>query len=323
MMQKKLKRVMMTIGMIMALLLCFIAVSYINHKIQLKKEDKLFVPTGKMVEVNKHKMHVYATGQGMATLVFMSGGGTCSPVLDFKSLYDLLSDEYRIVVVEKAGYGFSEIANVPRDIDTILEETREALLKAGEIGPYILFAHSMSGIEAIYWAQKYPKEVKAIVGLDPAVPSAYDNMEFNKTMLDLGAIAAKMGVLRWMPNIVNDSAAIKEGALTEQEKELYRAIFYRRTATPNMLAEVNEIKASAKKVKDLGIPEVPMFFFISNGKGTGWKSEEWRTYLVDYIEQSPKNQYIQLNCSHYVHDIEYERIAKESRDFISNSIGLR
>lgn len=32
--------------------------------------------------------------------------GTCSPILDFKSLYSLLSDEYKIAVVEKFGYGF-------------------------------------------------------------------------------------------------------------------------------------------------------------------------------------------------------------------------
>ena len=100
----------------------------------------------------------------------MSGGGTCSPILDFKSLYSLLSDQYKIVVVEKAVYGFSEDSNVSRKIDTILYETREALSLAGISGPYVLCPHSMSGIEGIYWASKYPDEVTAIIGLDMAVP---------------------------------------------------------------------------------------------------------------------------------------------------------
>lgn len=50
-------------------------------------------------------------GRGDKTLVFMSGGGTCSPILDFKSLYSLLSSEYKIAVVEKFGYGFSDIVD--------------------------------------------------------------------------------------------------------------------------------------------------------------------------------------------------------------------
>ena len=51
---------------------------------------------------------------------FLSGSGTCSPILDFKSLYSLLRDDYRIVVVEKFGYGYSDIVDEDRNIQTIL-----------------------------------------------------------------------------------------------------------------------------------------------------------------------------------------------------------
>lgn len=151
-MKKGIKRMGIIVGVIVGLLTLIIGISFINHKIQLSKEDSIFLPNGKMVEVNGHKIHVYTEGHSDETLVFMSGMGTCSPVLDFKSLYSLLSDEYKIVVVEKTGYGFSEIADVDRDIDTVLKETREALSKAGLRAPYILFPHSVSGIEALYWA---------------------------------------------------------------------------------------------------------------------------------------------------------------------------
>ena len=57
----------------------------------------------------------------------MTGGGTCSPILDFKSLYSLLSDEYKVVVVEKFGYGFSDVVNKERDISSILEDTSVSL----------------------------------------------------------------------------------------------------------------------------------------------------------------------------------------------------
>ena len=122
------------------------------HRISLQIERRKFPPIGKLVEVNGHQMHVYSEGEGVETLVFLSGSGTAAPALDFKALYSRLSSRYRIAVVERAGYGFSDTADTPRDIDTVLEETREALTLAGESGPYILFPHSLSGIEAIYWA---------------------------------------------------------------------------------------------------------------------------------------------------------------------------
>jgi len=83
-------------------------------------------------------------------------------------------DRYRIAVVEKSGYGWSERCNSPRDIGTMLEETRKALDLSGENGPYVLFPHSMSGLEAIYWAQKYPDEVIAIIEMDPTTPGSIE-----------------------------------------------------------------------------------------------------------------------------------------------------
>ena len=106
---------------IILLILLIMLISFVNHKIKLKKEDKLFKTNGKIVEVNNHNINIYITGNSNSdiTLVFMSGGGTCSPTLDFKTLYSLFENNYQIAVVEKAGYGFSDISDIDRDIDTI------------------------------------------------------------------------------------------------------------------------------------------------------------------------------------------------------------
>lgn len=234
------KKVMKIIGkvflVIVFLIILLLVISYINHRIQLSREDAIFQPIGSQVEVNGHLMNVYTEGSGSKTLVFLSGGGTCSPVLDFKSLYSQLNDTYKIVVIEKAGYGFSDITNSNRDIDTVLSETREALAQAGIVGPYVLCPHSMSGIESLYWAQQYPEEVEAIIGLDMAVPHTYSDYKINVPLLKLGSFAANMGVTRWLPGIA-ESDAIKYGNLTEEEKDLYRAVFYRRTGTKDMITE--------------------------------------------------------------------------------------
>lgn len=128
---RKRKSVMKIIFTVIAAVLILLLVIYINHQLHLKEETALRLPLGQMVEVDGHNMSIYVEGTGDTTLVFMSGGGTCSPILDFKSLYSLLSDQYQIAVVEKFGYGFSDVVDKGRDIDSILEDTRAALAAAG------------------------------------------------------------------------------------------------------------------------------------------------------------------------------------------------
>ena len=301
---------------IAAIILLFVIISVVRHKICSSKEKDLLTPLGELVEVNGHNMSVYIDGDGDKTLVFMSGGGTCSPILDFKSLYSLLSNEYKIAVVEKFGYGFSDVIDEVRDIDTILNETRMALNKAGVEGPYVLCPHSLSGLEALYWAQKYPEEVEAIIGLDMAVPNYYDEMKISIPLTKLGQYCAKLGITRWLPSLA-ESDAIKYGTLSEEEKEIYRAVFYQRTATATMVNEVKAVKDNANTVKENGIPQVPMLLFISNGSGgTGFTEEMWRSIPKEYISGNDNASYIELDCPHYVHDHEYEKISREIRNFI-------
>lgn len=309
---KKLRK----IGVIVLLLLVLIIVSaWIYHKVMLQREKKYRQPLGQMVDVDGHKMSVYTAGQGNKTLVFLSGGGTCTPILDFASLFRQLDNDYRIAVVEKFGYGFSDVVGGTRDVDTILSQTRKALKEAGVEGPYVLCPHSMSGIEALYWAQKHPEEVEAVIGLDMAVPAAYEDMKFSMPTIRLGQFAARSGLLRLIPKAA-DSDAIRYGTLSEEEKRIYRAVFYHRTATDTMINEVKSIKESAKKVEAGGVPQIPMLLFCSNGQGTGWNEEEWRAYQQEYASQVPGAQLISLECSHYVHDHEYVRISEEIKTFL-------
>ncbi|MBS7577687.1 MULTISPECIES: hypothetical protein [unclassified Enterococcus] len=96
---------------IIAMVLVILAFSFINNSFQQNKEKVLLNPLGELLTVKGHQMSIYIEGTGEKTLVFLSGGGTSSPILDFKLLYSLLSDKDRIVIVEKFGYGFSNIVD--------------------------------------------------------------------------------------------------------------------------------------------------------------------------------------------------------------------
>ncbi|HHT24633.1 MAG TPA: alpha/beta hydrolase [Clostridiaceae bacterium] len=311
---KKIKKVILIILGILIISLCLI---YINHRIQLKKESELLMPPGQLVEVDGHNMSIYSEGTGDQTLIFMSGGGTCSPIFDFKSLYSLLNDKYRVVVVEKFGYGFSDIVDQERDISSILDNTRTALKSAGIEAPYILCPHSMSGIEALYWAQQYPEEISAIIGLDMSVPQAYENYKVKLPLLKLAGFAANIGITRIIPGLA-ESDAIKHGTLTDEEKEIYRAIFYNRTATPTMINEAANIKENARIVAVNEVPQIPILLFTSDGDGTGYEKETWQNFQRNYVEKVEGGIIIELDCPHYVHDYEYELISKKIIEFISN-----
>lgn len=303
---------------IVAVIVILILICFVYHRYRLNAEKKLREPLGQLVDINGNNMSIYVEGSGSRRLVFLSGSGTCSPILDFKSLYSLLRDDYRIVVVEKFGYGYSDIVDEDRNIQTILSETRLALNKAGIEGPYVLCPHSMSGIEALYWAQKYPDEIEAIIGLDMAVPEYYENMKINLALMKLGQYAADLGITRLIPTLA-ESDAIKHGTLTNDEKNRYRAIFYNRTATVTMINEAKSVKDNARIVAQNGVPQVPMLLFISDGTGgTGFDKETWRRIQEKYISEVESGKYIELDCPHYVHDYEYGRISEEIKSFLSD-----
>ena len=96
---------------LLSFLILFLVGTFIFHRISLEKEQASLTPMGKTVLVNGHQMNVYVQGEGSETIVFLSGAGIASPILDFKNLTDSLSKNYKIVVVERAGYGYSDDSN--------------------------------------------------------------------------------------------------------------------------------------------------------------------------------------------------------------------
>lgn len=303
---------------VILLLILIVGGSWIYHSIAMKKEIASTPPPGQMVDVDGHAMHVYAEGNGEQTIVFLSGAGTSAPVLDFKPLWSELSSEYKVAVVEKAGYGWSETADVSREIDVILEESRSALRLADVQPPYVLAAHSMSALEAFRWAQKYPEEVESIIGLDPAVPEVYDVLPIPSAFsMAAASVFARTGMIRLVPPIVNNSDAIKAGHLSEEEMDTYRSLLYRGTLTTNMIEEAKQVQANAEKVRESGVPiEVPMYFFISDGNEINIPN--WREILTEYVGQLDQGKYLLLDVGHFVHAWEPVLIAEEIDGFMNS-----
>ena len=297
---------------ILLLIAPFIVVVFICNKIMIKKEQPLLTQQiGRFVEVDGHKMNVYTEGKGEHTLVFLSGSGTVSPVLDFKSLYSLLSDDFKIVVIEKFGYGFSDIVDTERSFETILRQDREALEKSGIKGPFILCPHSMSGLEALMWAQDYPDEVEAIIGLDMVVPRNYDNFDFEDVARfeKLAVLARKLGIIRFYY-----SDMMLPEKLLKNEKKLYKALAAKIAVNIDIINEGKAIPEACKIIDSKPIPDVPVLLYVSDGKET--KALNWVQNQRDFAAAHKNAKIVELDCGHYVHNFEYDKISRGVKEFV-------
>lgn len=299
---------------LVGLILIFLLAVFIFHRFRLNKEKEIIgEPIGQMVEVDGKDMCVYTEGEGEHTIVFMSGYGTPSPILDFKPLYSRLTSDNKIAVVEKFGYGYSDETDDPRDVDTMLRQTREALEKAGVQPPYILCPHSASGIEAFYWAQTHPEEIEGIAALDIAIPgtSDSDSIFLDKAMYYL----VNSGIFRLVDTDSLDWG-VNSPDLTDDEKAKYKALIYARRGSKTMIHEAEWCKENLQKISDGGAPDVPMIFFISKQQAKVQLPDDPERYMRVYRDFTDnKQEYIDMECSHYVHVQEPDFIAEKIREF--------
>lgn len=293
------------------ILIVLIGILAIYNMIALKSEVDRIIPNGEMVDLGDYNVHVYSEGDESKelTLVFLSGSGTVAPVYDFKVLYGLLSDNYRIAVVEKAGYGYSDIVDVERDIDSMVSELRSALTKAGIPGPYILIPHSMSGLEAIYWAQNYPEDVKGIVGIDMAVPYSYDDFDFKRTdkLKFWGKLSIKLGLVR-IPGLY----PLSKLSLNNDEIEQHKLLMYRNALNPVIMTEGEYLFENAQTVKQSGEVSCPILMFASDGSEVG---DLWISSQKRFAEENNVDL-ISYDSGHYLHHYNSNEMALAIKSFL-------
>ena len=296
-------------------LLLFLGTTFVFHQFSLRNESKLLTPIGKQVTVNGHQMNVYIKGEGSETIVFLSGAGIASPILDFKNLSDSLSKKYKVVVVERAGYGFSEDSDRSRDVMEVLSETRQALAQAHVSGPYVIISHSMASLESLAWQEKYPNEVKALIGLDWALPASYENLKDNQALLTVAYWSSKIGLLRYFP----ESFYIKNPTLTETERQQYKLLAYKQLMSQAMLHESRLAKENAKKVPSSINPKIPALLLVSNGEGTTFSQSEWQRYAERFASDQSNVQVVYMDAPHDLYHYQSDAIVSRIKEFLENN----
>lgn len=150
----------MTLKAILASILALAGYEYVGQTM----DKKNFPPIGRMIDVGGYKLHIIDKGEGEPVVVIDPGMGCNS--LSWGLVYPEIAKFTRVVVVDRAGYAWSDTSTLPRTSENIVKELHTLLHNGNIPGPYILVGHSFGGVNVRLYASKYPQDVAGVVLVD-------------------------------------------------------------------------------------------------------------------------------------------------------------
>jgi len=119
-----------------------------------------------MVHGPVHRWHVQQRGDDPDILLLHGAGGSTH---SFRDLFEILTDRYRVTMVDLPGHGFTQLGGQRRSGLTAMATDLSALLTALEITPTAIIGHSAGAAIALELAKDRP-DLK-LVGINPALQS--------------------------------------------------------------------------------------------------------------------------------------------------------
>lgn len=231
----------------------------------------------KLYPVYENKMmNIYQAGSGEKTIVILAGFGSQSPIVQYKTLIEGLKENYKVVVVEYFGYGFSMGISEERTNANIAYEIKTALEAAEIPGKYILMPHSLSNVYAMYFANVYPESVQAIISIDGTFPNEISDKYYESKIRDntqnvrITSIFELTGFERVLSYIKEDVFYInkmkeKSDIFTENDIKVYRNRIGSNYLTRTMIREIKKVEDNMKEMKDYKYPnELPVLEILAS-----------------------------------------------------------
>ncbi|WNO61030.1 alpha/beta hydrolase [Rheinheimera sp. MMS21-TC3] len=119
-----------------------------------------------MVSVNEFQLEYEVAGQGKHTVLLEAGGG--AGMSDWDSVFNRIAEHATVIRYSRVGNGNSTAIKRHFTSNDYANYASELLVKLKVTQPVILVAHSYGGSIARDFAAAYPKQVKALLMVDPS-----------------------------------------------------------------------------------------------------------------------------------------------------------
>jgi pimeloyl-ACP methyl ester carboxylesterase len=308
---KRIKRILLIIFLIIVIYIVF-------HNIVRGSDAKKHDGEYKYIALDQGDMHVYDSEIGSETLVFLSGFRTGSPIVDFMPLAKELEDEYRIIIIEYLGYGYSDVTDEDRTIENIASEIHETLNRL-DVKEYYLLSHSISGIYSYYYCNEYTDEIKGIIGMESAIPKQLEGKQIpGATIGDI--LVEKSGAIRLASYFYRDLILPEDmdDYYSEFEQKELLKMTVRTYNNRNHLDEMNRYEENVDKAIDIELAEnISILHIISPEVHSD--PEEWISFHRNASENSNNGLLVILSGSHYLHREMPNELAEIIKDFIDEN----
>jgi pimeloyl-ACP methyl ester carboxylesterase len=124
------------------------------------------LPVGRYYQTEGRRLLLHRSGSGSPAVVFLAGGGAVG--LDYLNVQQRAAELTTSVIYDRAGTGWSDSVDLPRTLAEVTDELRTLLHVAEVPAPYVMVGHSLGGLYARHYAQRFSGEVSGLVLLDPA-----------------------------------------------------------------------------------------------------------------------------------------------------------
>ena len=240
--------------------------------------------------------------------MLLPGFGTASPVLDFEPLVAELAQDHRVIVVEPFGYGLSDGTDRARTTDNIVTETHAALQELG-VDDYVLMGHSIAGIYGIQFANRYPDEVRAFMGIDSSVPG----QPGSDTELPVGLFSAakSLGLVLLIASF--RGTGYDESVYSAKAREQIALLTDRNTLSPTYLNAMSLLPANFEDALGTSFPEdLPLLLFVVADNPS---VPTWLRLHEEQAEAVADGTVVPLDGEHYLHHTHTPRIVDEFRSW--------
>lgn len=287
-------------------------------------ERRRYPPIGFFVEVGGRKMHIYTEGDGQKTLVFLPGLGTASPAYDFMPLLARLRGQFRCVVPEPFGYGFSDLTSAPRTATNIVSEIREGLLAAGFKPPYVLVGHSIAGIYMLTWAAHYPSEIEAVIGDDTSVPMQVEDPVLNRPLrgAKFFPLLNRCGLFRLFLHTSAGAQRLEHMSCGDPARRAaVRSLAGRNTMNRSILDEALRVTQNCRSAQRLHFPKsCRLLHLVAQSNVDSLPDGAQLDWLAEHQKQTlsvDEGRCVVLPGEHYLHWTQADAMAREIRAFLS------